>query len=126
MKEMENNEKTDEIKAMEIAKLMEEGKGEDVAVLDVSGLNSWADYFVIVTVTSGPHWQGLYRTVKEYISKNGLEIRKTVRKGQNGDDWNLIDLGSIVVHLMTRDARDFYELEKLWHAGKVLKSPSAE
>ena len=118
---MENNEKTDEVKAMEIARLMEDGKGLDVTVLDVMGLNSWADYFVIVTVTSSAHWQGLYRTVKEYIGENGMEIHKTVRKDVHGDDWNLIDLGSVVVHLMSKEARDFYELEKLWHAGKVLK-----
>lgn len=122
---MEGIEKTDQQKALEIAQLMEDGKGLDVTVIDVSELNSWTDYFVIVTVTSGAHWQGLYRSVKEYISENDMEIRKTVRKDPHGDDWNLIDLGTVVVHLMTKEAREFYDLEKLWHAGKVLKS-SAE
>ncbi len=118
-------EKTFETKAMEIAQLMEDGKGMDVTVLDVSGLNSWADYFVIVTVTSSTHWQGLARSVKEYISENDLEIRKTVRKDNQGDQWNLIDLGNIVVHFMTQEAREFYDLEKLWHAGKILKGNGA-
>ncbi|HAK68589.1 MAG TPA: ribosome silencing factor [Treponema sp.] len=113
--------KTDEQKALEIAALMEDGKGMDVSVLDVSGLNSWTDYFVIVTVNSSAHWQGLYKYIKEYIAENGLEIRKTVQKTSQGDDWNLIDLGNIVVHLMSAEARSFYELEKLWHAGKKLK-----
>ncbi len=114
-------EKTNEQKALEIAQLMEDGKGQDVAVLDVSGLNSWTDYFVIVTITSSAHWQGLYRTVKEYIAENGLSIHQTSRKTPQGDDWNLIDLGPVVVHLMSADARNFYELEKLWHAGKKLR-----
>ena len=114
-------EKTDEQKALEIAKLMEDGKGQDVCVLDVSELNSWTDYFVIVTVTSSAHWQGLYKSVKEYIGENDMEIHRTVRKSPQGDDWNLIDLGTVVVHLMTEEARNFYELEKLWHAGKKLK-----
>ena len=114
-------EKTNEQKALEIAQLMEDGKGQDVAVLDVSGLNSWTDYFVIVTITSSAHWQGLYRTVKEYIAENELSIHQTSRKTPQGDDWNLIDLGPIVVHLMSADARNFYELEKLWHAGKKLR-----
>ena len=48
-------EKTDEQKALEIAALMEDGKGNDVTVIDVSGLNSWTDYFVIVTVNSSAH-----------------------------------------------------------------------
>ena len=112
--------KTMEEKAVEIARLMEDGKGIDVTLLDISGLNSWTDYFVIVTVTSSTHWQGLYKDIKEYIKDNDLEIHVTNRKSPDGDDWNLIDLGSIVVHLMSESARSFYDLEKLWHAGKTL------
>ena len=112
--------KTMEEKAIEIAKLMEDGKGIDVTLLDISGLNSWTDYFVIVTVTSSTHWQGLYKQIKEYIKDNDLEIHLTNRKSPDGDDWNLIDLGSIVVHLMSESARTFYDLEKLWHAGKTI------
>ena len=110
--------KTMEEKAIEIARLMEDGKGNDVTLLDISGLNSWTDYFVIVTVNSSAHWQGLYKQIKEYIKENDLEIHVTNRKSPDGDDWNLIDLGAIVVHLMSESARSFYDLEKLWHAGK--------
>ena len=112
--------KTMEEKAREIAKLMEDGKGNNVTLLDISGLNSWTDYFVIVTVTSSAHWQGLYKQIKEYIKENDLEIHVTNRKSPDGDDWNLIDLGAIVVHLMSESARSFYDLEKLWHAGKTI------
>lgn len=112
--------KSMEEKAIEIARLMEDGKGIDVTLLDISGLNSWTDYFVIVTVTSSAHWQGLYKQIKEYIKDNDLEIHLTNRKSPDGDDWNLIDLGSIVVHLMSESARTFYDLEKLWHAGKTI------
>lgn len=114
-------EKTNEQKALEIAQLMEDGKGQNVTVIDVSELNSWTDYFVIATVTSGTHWQGLYKDVKEYIRDNDMQIHLTSQKQSSGDEWNLIDLGTVVVHLMSQQARDFYELEKLWHAGKVLK-----
>ncbi len=114
-------EKTDETKALEIAQLMEDYKGQDVTVLDVSGLNSWTDYFVIVTITSGAHWQGLYKQIKDYIAENDMQVHVTSNKSPQGDDWNLIDLGTVVVHLMSKDARDFYELEKLWHAAKKLK-----
>ena len=112
--------KSMEEKAREIAQLMEDGKGNDVTLLDISGLNSWTDYFVIVTVTSSAHWQGLYKQIKEYIKDNDLEIHVTNRKSPDGDDWNLIDLGAIVVHLMSESARSFYDLEKLWHAGKTI------
>ena len=107
-------------KALEIAEIVKDLKGGDVAVIDVSKLNSWTDYFVIVTVTSSAHWQGLYKQIKEYIKDNDLEIHVTNRKSPDGDDWNLIDLGAIVVHLMSESARNFYDLEKLWHAGKTI------
>lgn len=114
-------EKTIKEMVEEIATLMEDGKGQDVVVLDVSKLNSWTDYFVIVTITSSAHWQGLYKSVKDYIKETDLEIHKTHNKAPQGDEWNLIDLGPIVIHLMSKDARDFYELEKLWHAGQRIK-----
>lgn len=113
--------KSVEEKAIEIARLVEDGKGIDVSLIDVSGLNSWTDYFVISTVTSSAHWQGLYKQVKDYIKENDLEIHVTNRKSPDGDDWNLIDLGPIVIHLMSESARTFYDLEKLWHAGKVIE-----
>ncbi len=122
-------EKTTEEKARELTQLMEDGKGSDVTLMDLTGLNSWTDYFILVTVSSSTQWQGLYKLVKDYISENDLEIHKTKNKQEQGNEWNLIDLGNIVIHLMSEDARSFYELEKLWHGGKVLyssKSSSSE
>lgn len=113
--------KNTEEKAIELAKLMIDGKGKDVVLLDISGLNSWTDYFVIVTVSSSTHWQGLFKQVKEYIKDNDLQIHVTNKKSPDGDDWNLIDLGPIVIHLMSEQARQFYYLEKLWHSGRVIE-----
>jgi len=109
--------KTAKEKALEIAQLMSDFKGENVTVLDVSQLNSWTDFFVIVTINSSSHWKGLYKQVKDYSKENDLEIKVPNRKMSDGDDWNLIDLGNIVVHLMSQEARDFYDLEKFWQKG---------
>lgn len=108
-------------KACEIARLMEDGKGTDVVLLDISGLNSWTDYFVIVTVTSSAQQQGLLKQIKDYIKDNDLEIHKTSKKMPDGDDWYLVDLGNIVVHLMSQNAREFYNLEKLWFKGNKIE-----
>ena len=110
--------KTTEEKAKALARLMEDGKGKDVALIDVSELNSWTDYFVIVTVTSSAHKEGLYKQACDYAKENGLELYRTCRKQSDGDDWQLSDFGDIVVHLMSSEAREFYDLEKLWHAGR--------
>lgn len=116
---MEN--KTTQEKALELARLIQDGKGDDLVVLDISELNSWTDYFVIATVASSAQSQGIQKQVKDYIKENDLEIQKTNKKINDGEDWNLIDLGNIVVHLMSKEARAFYDLEKLWHAGKRLE-----
>lgn len=118
--------KTIEQKALELAQLLEDGKGRDVKVIDVSQLNSWTDYFVITTITSSAHWQGLYKQVKDYVKANDLQLHLTNRKSPDGDDWNLIDIGPIVVHLMSETAREFYDLEKLWYAGKMLDYKASE
>jgi ribosome-associated protein len=114
--------KTGNEMALELAALMEDGKGQDVVALDVSCLNSWTDFFVIVTITSSTHWKGLYKLVKDYCkeSEGALEIYVPNKKIPDGDDWVLIDLGIIVVHLMSSAARGFYDLEKLWHNGKKI------
>ncbi len=112
--------KTNKEKALEIAQLLADFKGEDVSVIDVSQLNSWTDYFVIVTINSSAHWKGLYKQVKDYVKANDMEIHVPNRKIPGGDDWNLIDIGPVVVHLMSSDARAFYDLEKLWHGGEKL------
>ena len=114
-------EKTNETKALEIAQLMEDSKGQDVKVLDIHELNSWTDYFVIVTVSSSVQMQGMQKLIKDYVKANDMQVHRANSKSSNGELWELVDIGSVVVHLMTEEARSFYELEKLWHAGKVLK-----
>lgn len=113
--------KTAEQNALEIAQLLEDSKADNVSVIDVSELNSWTDFFVIATIHSSAHWQGLAKQVKDYVKENEMEIHLTHNKAPQGDDWNLIDIGPVVVHLMSEDARNFYELEKLWHGGKKLR-----
>ena len=110
---MERNTQKQEA-AIALGKLLEDHKGGDVVVLDVTGKNTWADYFIIATVTSSAHSRGLQKHVYESIEELGLEIRPTKRKLPDGDEWALIDLGDVVVHLMTATARSFYDLEKLW------------
>jgi len=108
-------------KALEIAQLLEDYKAADVVVIDVSKLNSWTDYFVIATINSSAQLGGLQKYIKDYVKENDLQIHVPNKKTPDGDDWSLVDIGPIVVHLMSQEARDFYDLEKLWHAGEKLR-----
>jgi ribosome-associated protein len=113
--------------ALALGDLLREHKGGDVKVLDLRGLNSWTDFFVIATTSSGAHLQGLERHVKEFSRERGPEIlRRSRRPPANPgasvrDEWSLIDMGTVVIHLMSPQARSFYELERLWSAATVLE-----
>lgn len=64
--------KTAQQEALEIAQMLEDSKAENVTVIDVSELNSWTDFFVIATIHSSAHWQGLAKQVKDYVKENGM------------------------------------------------------
>jgi ribosome-associated protein len=95
------------------SKLLQEHKGQDVCVLDLRGINNWTDFFIIATAASKTHIDGLERHIKEFCHEKKIEILGSSRKDAD-DEWRLIDLGLIIIHLMTSEVREFYELEKLW------------
>ena len=99
--------------ALAIARLLVNHGGSDVVVLDVSAQAGWTDQFVIATATSSTHLRGLARFVDEEVAALGLE-RLHRSSLSDDDEWLLVDLASVVVHVMTAAARSFYELEKLW------------
>ena len=96
-----------------ICKLLEDHRGGDIIALDLRELHLWTDFFIIATVSSGTHLQGLLRHIKDFAGSEGLSVKRRTERAENGG-WNLIDMGTVVIHLMTAPFRDFYELEKLW------------
>jgi len=107
-------------KAAELGKLLDEHHGGEVVVMDMRSLNFWTDFFILATVTSNTHLAGLERHIKDFARESGLEILRRSRKPETDDDWRLLDLGGIVVHLMTARTRSFFELERLWSAAPLI------
>ncbi len=107
-----------EDEAVALAHLLEEHKGRDAMALDLRGLNSWTDFFVIATATSSTHLKGLMRHVKERVRELGIEVLHG-HSSVEDDEWSFMDLGDVVVHVMSESARSFYELERLWHQAKI-------
>jgi ribosome-associated protein len=101
--------------ARDLGALIRDHNGGDVTVLDMRGLHSWTDFFVIATVSSHTHRMGLLRHIKNFCRDREIEIFRSRRKIASENEWTLIDIGSIVVHLMTEKSRSFYELERLWN-----------
>ena len=104
-----------------LCKLLEEHKGDDVAALDLRELHSWTDFFIIATVSSSTHREGLLRHIKEFAGSHGLAVlNRTQRKNEENGGWNLVDMGTIIIHLMTSQSRNFYELEELWSSAGTI------
>ena len=99
--------KTDRIK-----NYLEEHNCQDVTVVDMAQ-SSWTDAFVIGTVNSVGHLKGVVHQLWDEINDLGLHVNNR-HKTPGDDGWELIDCGEIVIHLMSPDLREFYNLEKLW------------
>lgn len=100
--------------ALHLGKLLQDYKAEDVVVIDLREAHIWTDFFIIATVSSGKQSGGLERHIMDASKELQIEEYRTIRKSPDGDEWKLIDFGSIVIHLMSPTARKFYDLERLW------------
>ena len=87
-------------------------KAVDPIAIDVQKLSSMTDYMLIASGTSNRHIQAISERVIDGLKFN--KIRPVRVEGSIGDDWILVDAGDVIVHLMTSQARDFYDLEGLW------------
>lgn len=96
---------------------LDERKAHQITTLDVRGKTSITDYMVIATATSSRHAKALCDYVVEKSKAQGLQPLGV--EGQLGSDWVLVDLGDVVLHVMTGQAREFYQLEKLWSVGEA-------
>lgn len=92
--------------------VLEERKGLQITTIDVRNKANFTDYMIVVTGTSDRHLQSLCSYVSEKLKENGFTPYSI--EGDLGSDWVLLDLGDVVVQAMTAQARDYYQLEKLW------------
>lgn len=95
----------------DIVRILDDKKAEDIAVLRTADLTVVGDYFVIATGNSSTHVKSLADDVEYEMQKLGVE--PTHIEGR-ATGWILLDYGSVLVHVFTRDNRDLYNLEHLW------------
>ena len=98
--------------AIAVTKALDEKKGMDIKLLKIDKVSSLADYFLICTGTSNTH----VKTLCDYAEYTLEELGETMlgREGHRGNSWELLDYGTIVIHVFTNEAREFYALERLW------------
>ena len=97
-------------------KALDDKKGQNIQVMEVTEVSTLADYFVICTGTSNTHVKTLCDAVDEAVGR--LEEPMLHREGHRSGTWVLLDFGCVVVHVFTDDTRKFYDLERLWSDSK--------
>ena len=98
--------------AYEVTKALDAKKGLNIKLLKIDEVSSLADYFLICTGTSNTH----VKTLCDYAEYTLEQLGEPMlgREGHRGSAWELLDYGTIVVHVFTEEAREFYNLERLW------------
>ncbi|OQY34630.1 MAG: ribosome silencing factor [Spirochaetaceae bacterium 4572_59] len=98
----------------ELLEVALEAKAKDPVVQDVSGKSTWGDYMLLVTASSQVHMRGIYHRLVDYVkTRDDMTVYK--QSGVKEENrWILMDLGSIVINIMTEEARDYYRLEDVW------------
>ncbi len=99
--------------AQTAAAALEDKKGMDVRILPVGEQTVLADYFVIATASSNTHVHALADEV-EFQVRQQLNLSPDHIEGYRNNIWELMDYGSVVIHIFTAEGRSFYDLERLW------------
>jgi len=87
-------------------------KGEGLVVLDLRGISSFTDFFIITHGNSARQNIALYENVEQELKK--ANIRPLSIEGKENAEWILMDYGNFIVHVFSKRAREYYSLEKLW------------
>jgi ribosome-associated protein len=104
--------------ARRIVDLAADKKAADIVLLQIGGLTTLADYFVICSGSSERQLGAISDGIAETLRDEGL--RPIGREGSSGAHWMLLDYGAVVVHIMAPPEREFYQLERLWAEAPLL------
>ena len=101
-------------------KALEDKKGEDIKVIDISEISVLADYFIIAGGNNRSQIQAMADNVDELIGKNGGRLKQI--EGYDAGNWVLLDFQDVIVHIFDKDNRLFYDLERIWRDGNEIKT----
>lgn len=104
--------------ALSAVRALDGKKGKEIAAIEIADLTTLADYFVIASGTSNTQINALCDAVEKELKEQGETPLR--REGYREGTWVLLDYGSVAVHVFSQEAREFYDLERLWRDGKKL------
>lgn len=101
--------------AKKAAEILDNRKAGRINVIKIEDISSLADYFVIANGESSTHVRALADELEEKLKEEGVMPARI--EGYRSNSWVLLDYGSVVAHVFTQEARDFYDLDRLWADG---------
>ncbi len=104
--------------ALAIAKIIDEKKGKEIHILDIHGISSFTDYFVIAHGTSIRQVKALADEIEEQMIVQGIPLSH--KEGYDSGKWILLDYVNVIVHLFLEEERNFYGIERVWKDGLQL------
>ena len=102
--------------ALLAVKALDGKKGIDIQVIDISDISVLADYMVIATGSSSTHVKALADEVEYRLDKAGVSVSHI--EGYRSNTWILLDYIDVIVNVFDNEARDFYDLDRMWQDGK--------
>ena len=97
-------------------KALDGKKGLNIQVIEISDISVLADYMVIATGNSSTHVRALADEVEYQLDKAGVSVSHI--EGYRSDTWILLDYVDVIVNVFSEEARDFYDLDRMWQDGK--------
>lgn len=104
--------------AKETAKILDNKKADEISVLEITDISSLADYFVLASGTSSTHVKALADELEFQLKQAGISPHHI--EGYRSNSWILLDYDTVIVHIFTPEARQFYDLDRLWQDGKEI------
>ncbi|MCI9306718.1 MAG: ribosome silencing factor [Lachnospiraceae bacterium] len=103
---------------------LEDKKAKDVRILDISEVSVLADYFLIASGSNRNQVQAMVDNVEEELRKAGFSPKQV--EGYNTANWVLLDYGDIIIHVFDEENRLFYDLERIWRDGSLIRVEELE
>lgn len=98
-----------------VVNALEEKKGEDIQVIDISRISILGDYFIIASGSNRSQIQAMANEVEEKMHKAGFSLKQM--EGYDNANWVLMDFRDVIVHIFDNENRLFYDLERIWRDG---------
>ncbi|MDO4619820.1 MAG: ribosome silencing factor [Lachnospiraceae bacterium] len=105
-------------------KALEDKKAEQIEVIEIDEISPLADYFVIANGTNSSQTEAMVEAVEESAERAGFSVDHV--EGHRNANWTLIDFKGVVVHVFDEEAREFYDLARIWRDGKKLNPETME